>query len=659
MTEWLVCSSFLLVGAAIFVPMVPSVLRAKLFFSLVLFSAIADSIAVAPVFAGDATISGQIVFGWPLGVAVVGLERLSAFFLMIVAWFGLPAVALAGRFVPAGSGARAHWFFLGLLLLSMKLALVLDSLLHFLVVWEVMSLSSFFLVLMGNSGQQRRSAGLHYFVAMHVSVVLLMLGAVFLPEGDMSFSRMSGAESALASFVLLMTGFAFKMGLVPFHSWIPEAYPAAATHTSAIMSSLMSKLGVYGMLRTVLSGGFITEAAAWLVIVAGILSAVSGITFSVIRRDIKEILSYSSMENLGIITTGIGLMMLGSVQSNACMMWAGLAAALFKTLCHSFSKVVLFSAAGLVERAGVGRDIESMGGLSRRMPRVSLVFLGTAWASASLPPFGGVISEILLVLSMVAGLSTASPLATTGLVLVLVLLAMTGAIALLTWTRTWGIAFSGEPRSLAARSAREGGVWEAGILWVPLIGLLCMGMFPALVLEWVSPVMDTIAGATLFPDASLAAWPLVQHTMISTLVSLSLPIAVFGGIVFLLLLVRWLLLRKREQGEATTWSCGWKTPDSRIQYTASSFSDPFVSVVRPVLHTEREGEAVSGYFPASAGCHHHDDDPFRKKVIGRIGVFVSGVFSRFSWIQSGNMQQYILYGLVWLVAMLVWILVVA
>jgi NADH:ubiquinone oxidoreductase subunit 5 (subunit L)/multisubunit Na+/H+ antiporter MnhA subunit len=486
-----------------------------------------------------------------------------------------------------------------------------------------------------------------------------MLATVLLPVDSRVFSVAHEFSLGGLPFVFLMLGFSFKMGLVPFHSWLPEAYPAAPAHVSALMSSLMSKLGVYGMLRTVLSFGPVSESAAWIVMLLGILSAVSGITFAVIRRDMKEVLSYSSMENLGIITTGIGLMMLASSTSNIYMFAAGLAAVVFHTLCHSLYKIVLFSAAGIIEKAGFGRDLEGMGGIARRMPRISMVFFGMSWASASLPPYGGLISEILLIISLLAGLSFTSPFVTTALILVLALLVMTGAIALLAWTRTWGIAFSGEPRKAALKDIREEWSWGMYLLWIPLLGLLVLGVFPALVLGWVSPVMDHIAMSALHSGPMLAAWPVACLSLTSTLVALTIPLTLFVGLAGLLLVLRWFLLKSRVKASAKTWSCGWQQPDARVQYTASSFSDPFVSVVRPVLHSEKNEQAVAGYFPSQADSHHHDDDPVRRRLVVRLGVLVNAIFARFAWIQSGNMQQYLLYGLIYLVAMIAWVMVVA
>ncbi len=657
MMDWFFVGMACLLAGAFLVPFVPAQRRPVAFTLVILLSAIAETLALAPVFSGGGTVSSIVPFGWPLGDALLRIDRLSAFFLLVIAWLGLPALVVSGRFTRMDTvdGARIHWFFLGMLFLAMKLAIVLESLIHFLVVWEIMSLSSFFLVLMGNSLRRIRSAGLHYFVAMHISVVFLMLGAVVLGGGG--FTNLHGTTGL--SFLFLMTGFAFKMGLVPFHSWVPEAYPAASPHVSAIMSALMSKLGVYGMLRAVMAFGPSSEVAAWIVVAVGSISAVSGITFAVIRRDLKEILAYSSMENLGIITAGIGVMMLGSAYSNTFMLVAGIAAVLVHTICHSLYKIVLFTGAGLVEYAGAGRDLETLGGLARRMPRIAGTFFCMAWASASLPPFGGLISEILLVLGLVAGLTTGFPLVTTALVVILALVIMTGAVALLAWTRIWGIAFSGEPRSAGSAETDDRAVRGWAFLWIPVAVLLFMGLFPAVVFDLLLPFLDTLSLEMMPIDSGIGLWPLVRVSLPETLLSFSVPVIAFVAVIGFLLMVRAMLLRGRRVVAAATWACGWQKPDPSIQYTADSFSDPFVSVVRPVLHTEYEGEAVRGFFPESAGSNRQDDDPIRRKFVSRLGRLVDGVFARFAWIQSGNMQQYILYGLLWLSAMITWILVVA
>jgi formate hydrogenlyase subunit 3/multisubunit Na+/H+ antiporter MnhD subunit len=598
----------------------------------------------------------------PYGEIALGLDALSAFFLLIVYGVGL-AAAVYGAAYLAGEGTHRRlgppWFFFNLLFASMVVVILARNGVLFLVAWEVMALSSFFLVTFEDDKAPVRDAGRLYLIATHTGTAFLLALFVTLAHGtdSMDFARWSGAGAPMAPtlagvlFLLAVVGFGTKAGLVPLHVWLPEAHPAAPSHVSAVMSGAMIKMGIYGLLRTL---AFLGPPPPWwggLLIGLGVASALIGVLSALVQEDLKRLLAYSSVENVGLILIGVGLGVVGMAYDLPALAALGFAGALLHALNHALFKGLLFLGAGAVARQTGTRRLERLGGLLGTMPLTGACLLAGSAAIVALPPFNGFASEFLLYFASYRGVTALGGARGLLPLLALVGLALAGGLAAACFLRMAGIALLGLPRSEEGARAAEP---PFGML-APMVALaaacLLLGLLPATPAPVLLPAVSIVLGGgpASAALADLSGMAGLGATLARVVVLL---VASFAG----LLGLRRILLARRTVGAGVTWDCGYERPTARMQYTASSFSEPIREMFTLLLPARRRIVRPEGLFPAAASLRSRVVRPFQERLYRPAFDAVGGGISRLRFLHHGRVQLYVLYIVVTLVLMLIWFL---
>jgi hydrogenase-4 component B len=591
----------------------------------------------------------ELDFPWlAAGSGLVGVDALSAFFLVPILVIGLSGSIYGLGYWPQrrhpGTGAKLRLFW-GLLVAGLMLLVVSRHAMIFLLGWEIMALSAFFLVTTEDQREESRNAGWIYLLATHVGTFVLF--ALFIlwhrATGSYALQPVSGDGLGLGMlntlFFLALIGFGLKAGIMPMHFWLPGAHACAPCHVSAMLSGVVLKIGVYGLVR------FLSllpdPPAAWggLILALGAFSGLLGVVFALAQHDLKRLLAYHSIENIGIIFMGLGVAMLGRSMNRPDWVVVGLAGCLLHVWNHSFFKALLFLCAGAVVHGAHTRQIDRLGGLAKRMPWTAALFLVGAVAICGLPPLNGFVSEWLVYLGLLkTSLSNGAGMAAAAAV---PLLAMIGALALACFVKVFGAVFLGSPRTRAGAHAREAPV----SMRIPMLGLaagcLLIGVAPALT----APVLDRTLACWL-PGSEAASRPLAGLVPLQAIGFLAAALAA------LIALAAWFLVPRKPVPAVVTWDCGYARPTSRMQYTAASFARSLTDLFHWALHPHLQRPRLSGLFPGPASMHSHVGDAVLDRVLlpsGRQFESGAGWFRRF---QQGLIQHYVLYILIALLVLL-------
>jgi hydrogenase-4 component B len=594
--------------------------------------------AVSAVVAGISVLLTGEVWEWRSGVLIGGepvhlrLDGLSAWFLVLLAVVGGAGAAYATEYwkddahpVSAGRG-RFCW---SVLMLGMGLVLVCANGLHFLIVWELFAVSAYFLITLDARRVEVRRAGWLYLGASHFgTLVLLAFFALWAARtGSWELGLMRDRPELGWLYWLALVGFGVKAGLFPLHVWLPSAHASAPSHVSAIMSGVAIKMGVYGIVRF---GGWlpVPEAAGWCVVVMGMGSAVLGVLFALGQHDLKRLLAYHSVENIGIILLGVGFGLVAMARDHAVWGALALAGGLLHVWNHGLFKSLLFLGAGAMVHATGTREMSRLGGLWRLMPWTASLFGLGAVAIAGLPPLNGFVSEWLLYLGMFEALDEPRA-AVVAAVPGIVLLALTGALALACFVKVCGIVLLGAPRTDAARSARECGWWMRTPMMLLAFGCVLIGLGP----QWIWPALHSALGEVLGRGTAMPA-------SLGTLGMLHVALAL-GGVSAAI----WLWRRAHRGGWVVqpTWDCGYAAPTSRMQYTAGSFASTITGWFGWILRPEREVQAPEGLFPRHASFEQHTPETVLEHVVEPVAGVVMRCSSFVRRLQHGRAQAYVAY----------------
>ena len=594
---------------------------------------------------------------WPLPGASLTLEldALSGFFLIptfLVS--GLAAVYGAGYLLDSKRPTGLAWFSFNLLILSMMLVMLSGNGVVFLLAWELMSLASFFLVCFENEAPAAREAGWIYLVATHLGSAFILVLFVLMAKASGSFDFGAwkglplGPAFAGLVFLLTVTGFGTKAGFLPLHVWLPEAHPAAPSHVSAVMSGVMIKTGIYGLLRLYCLLSSPPHWCGWLLLAIGLSSGVAGVLFALAQHDLKRLLAYHSVENIGIISLGLGLGMLGLSWGCLPLAVLGFGGGLLHVLNHAIFKSLLFLGAGSVLHATGARELDHLGGLLKRMPWTGATFLVGAAAISGLPLLNGFVSEFLIYLgSFKALISPWFPAAAPAL-LAIAGLALIGGLASACFAKAFGIVFLGEPRTGRAEHAHESGPAMTLPMVVLASACVAIGLLPWLAVQAMGPLLESV---TRLPAPQIHA-TLAEAGGILTRIALTACLLL--GTALLLTILRRLLLSRRQISAAPTWDCGYALPTARMQYTASSFAQPLLTFFWPVLRTRERQAGLQGYFPGASSLTTETRDTYRELLFEPLFAGIRRLLGRLRGLQQGRMQLYVLYVGLALVALLIW-----
>ncbi|OGG57252.1 MAG: hypothetical protein A3F84_18500 [Candidatus Handelsmanbacteria bacterium RIFCSPLOWO2_12_FULL_64_10] len=570
---------------------------------------LAGALGIIPALAGA---SGDVRWAWsvPGGEFHVAVDGLSAFFLIPI--FGLSALAAVYGVEYLARDRRPTWIFYNLLVAGMVLVVISRNAMLFLVAWEVMALASYFLV-----ARDDEPAGRTFLIASHLGTAFLLVMFVLLGRSSLDFDSFAASGSSLI-FLLAVVGFGTKAGFVPFHVWLPEAHPAAPSHVSAVMSGVMIKTGIYGLVRTLTWLGEPPFWWGWLLAAVGAVSALTGIVFALAQRDLKRMLAYSSVENVGIIALGLGIGMIGQSAGLPAVASLGYSGAMLHVINHALFKGLLFLGAGAVLHATGTRELERMGGLLKRMPVTGATFLVGAAAICGLPALNGFVSEFLILTACFHAASGSVSTAVPALAAIAALALVTGLV-LAGFTRAFGVAFLGEPRT--PLEARDPGPWMRVPMLVLAAACAAVGL-----------------GAPWFVGFR---W-------------IGIVSAAFLALVGLLALARRALLKGRPVEAAGTWDCGYVRPTARMQYTASSFAQPITEMFALMLRPRRTVKPPEGLFPGASELRTETPDLCREKLYGPLMAGVERGLWRLRWMQQGHVHLYVLYIALTLVILMVW-----
>lgn len=586
--------------------------------------------------AGAAPVELVVTWAPPVDQLRLGLDPLSAFFVIPLAVLGA-ICGIYGAFYLDDQRVR-RWLaapacFYNVLVAAMLLVLLARDAIGLLVAWEVMTFASYFLVVFDHAQPEVRQAGWVYLIASHLGLTcmlcsFLLLGGHGLGFGDM-LSHSPGGATAVVAGVLGFVGFGVKAGIVPVHVWLPEAHAAAPSHVSALMSGIMIKLGIYGILRTIT---FVGPALPWgpVLLGLGVTGALVGIALALYQRDLKRALAYSSVENIGIILIGLGVGLWGAENDHPAIAALGMCGGLFHIWNHVLMKGLMFLGAGSLLHGAGTRDLEQLGGLAKRMPRTSALLILGGIAIAALPPLAGFAGEWLIYLGLAHGGTEAAP--GSGLLLLFAVAAMAtvGVMAVLCFVRMIGMGLLGQPRSAAAARAHESGGGLLGPIAVLAAAVIAMPFVLTLLLGALEPVIEQVTLARL--DTAIVSETLAPIPILGVVLWVGIGLGVVA--------IRRLVRRRRA---AETWGCGYLAPTARMQYSGASFAEGIHRLLPRLLRARIAARPSTDLFPSPGQLSADRRDPFTRAAYEPLLDRGARRFGQLRWVQQGLLHVYILY----------------
>jgi len=621
----------------------------------VLINAVLSSYIAIPALFGDSS-EHYFYGGYVFGQIAIRVDALSGWFILLMNFTAITGILYGSRYMKHYRNQSAnltlhfasyiinHFAMIGIYCVQNSLA--------FLCVWEIMAITSFLLIIFEFHKIETLKAGINYLVQSHISIMFLTFGFLWVNSFTGSFdfkaiTKYTSSVNTAVSFILFLCffiAFAIKAGFVPFHTWLPYAHPAAPSHVSGMMSGVIIKLGIYGILRMLLliKGDYLS--VGYFILVLSVITGVYGVMLAIIQHNIKKLLAYHSIENIGIIGVGIGIGCLGLGSNNSYLAFAGFAGALLHTLNHSLFKSLLFYAAGTIYHATHTLDIEQLGGLIKKIPKTAILFLLAALAICGLPPFNGFISEFIIYSGLFNGIQGNQITSTAFFVAAIFGLVTIGGMAMLCFTKAFGIIFLGNERHHLNETVNPITVSQDFVSLLPkyliAVFILLIGIFPQIFVTVVSKPVSLFTGSAFLQTQPMA--------IINTLQIISV-----AAIAFILLCVTVLWIKKKVTRNAAveiapTWGCGYAAPSSKFQYTANSFVRPFRKLVRPLLMMNKKEGEIKDIFPKQIHASSHPYDKMEAIFIDIPLMHLKGFIGRFRFLQNGNPQMYILYGVVFI-----------
>ncbi len=608
-------------------------------------------------------LGGQIVVftfygGTLFGDVVVRIDELSAWFILIINFTCLTGIFYGSEYLKAYNNSakklNLHWILFVLFQLSMVWVCMIQHGLLFLIVWEIMSLSSVLLVIYDNHNPKIIKAGINYLVQMHISIVFLTIGFIWLyfQTGSFSFDAFSayfGTNSNIGLFLVFFVGFGLKAGFIPLHSGLLQGDPAAPSHIAGIMSGVLVKLGIYGIFR--ISSYLVSDylLLGEIVITVAVATGLFGILNAAVHRSIKKMLAYCTIENIGTIGIGIGIGLIGLGNNSPILYYLGFGGALMHVLNHSLFKSLLFFSSGSVYQQTHTSDMEKLGGLIKQMPRTGIVFLIAAIAISGLPPFNGFLSEFLIYSGLIEGVKLHN---TNEMILFSVSLAgmsIIGGLSILTFTKVFGTIFLGKARKKLEVEPHEVSSKMLFPQYVIIAMMLSVAIFPHLYLQVVGNVLSGMSKHIVISQ------PIEFVNYISIMQNISIYSIFLICITAVLLAIRHQVLNKRSKVIQPTWICGYAAPTSKIQYTGKSFSKTLSKMFNfLVIERKQYSELERGeIFPNQRNHSSHYHDFFEYRFIHIVTNQLIYAANYFKFFQNGRIQSYVLYGIIFILTIFI------
>jgi hydrogenase-4 component B len=589
----------------------------------------------------------------------VRLDALGAFFLLIVSLLGLAVSIYSLGYVRGYFGRRNVGLlgaFYNALLLATTLLFAADNIWVFLIAWELTALTAFCLVVFEHEKPETRQAGVLFFIMSHIDAGCIIAGffLLFQQSGDYSFSSLHHIGEAMstgrrnAAFILFLLGFGIKSGIIPLHIWLPVAHPVAPSNVSALMSGVLIKLGVYGLARVCFD--FLGPPALWwgvTILTVGTVSAVLGVLYALMEHDLKRLLAYHSIENIGIILMGLGASLIFLRAEHPLLAALSLIAGLYHTINHASFKGLLFLGAGAVVQSTHTRNMEEMGGLIKRMPQTAFFFLMGAVAISALPPLNGFVSEWLTYQSLLQGFDVTQSLWRLVFPLSGAMLALTGALAAACFVKAFGITFLAQPRSDHAREAVEAAPSMRVGMGILTAACVLLGLFPTAFIRLLDPLTQQLIGGQISTQLTLANG-FVLGSLSKYPGTISMTGLVLTAVCLLPVpLALWLVFgRQTRTRRGPTWACGQPGLTPQMEYTATGFSKPvrmiFKALFQPRRDVQREYD-FSPYFATNIRFESHIEEVFVERLYRPLRIWILRVSRRVRALQAGSIHAYLLY----------------
>lgn len=579
-----------------------------------------------------------------VGIIPLARDGITLFFLFTFQLLSIAgsvyAIGYLEQYIERGIRIRWHLVSFTLLILSMQLVVVVQHALAFLVAWELMALSAYFCIVLENERPEVRRGGFWYFVATHASALFLYVFFILLHEKTGSwefadYARQTGWDAGTLAMLLVtgFVGFAIKAGFMPFHAWLPNAHPAAPAHVSGLLSAINIKAGVYGIVRMFMFFPIDRQAFGWALLAVALVSAIGGVWYALAQHEMKRLLAYHSVENIGIIGLGLAVAWLGRCINSPGLVALGVAGALLHTLNHAIFKALLFFGAGNVYLCAHTSDIEKLGGLAKVLPVTGAAFLIGAVSICGLPPLNGFISEFLIYKSFFQGGSLMGGHAPLALLVSAVSLAFVGGLAVACFTKLYGVVFLGESRSKTPLHGHE-----AISSFPVLVGLatVCgwIGFAPGAALRLVAPAVSEMSGLPAIRLGRELIAPLDELTPVFALLLL---------MTLLTLVVKLWAQKKAGVRLRETWGCGYQNVTARMQYSASSFAEELVKLGQPILGLKLHWKPITQVLPEPRTFNSHGFDQVEQGLWIRLDRAIGRALRMLRWIQSGNIRHYVVY----------------
>ncbi len=627
--------------------------RAVLTLCVVSIQVIINFIVALSVFA-NGNVEYSYPGSWVTGEIPIRIDYLSAWFMLIIsftfltgAWYGIQYMK---KYRKQTSNIALHAIAFIFVYTALIDICVIQNGFVMLVVWEIMALSSFIIIIFEHSKTDTLKAGINFFIQSHICMLFLTLAFMWvkIKTGSFDFDAITAYTSSqpevvgIGLFLVFFIGFAIKAGFVPFHTWLPLAHPAAPAHISGIMSGVIIKIGIYGILRVLLLIKTDMVTIGYFIVTISVITGVYGVMLAIVQHNLKKLLAYHSIENIGIIGIGIGLGCLGAGYGNPLLVVCGFGGALLHTLNHSLFKSLLFYSAGNVYQAIHTMDIEAMGGLLRRMPRSGYLFLIGSLAICGLPPFNGFVSEFIIYAGLFNGLLTNNFLFTLFILFAILGLVLIGGLALMCFTKAFGIVFLGTPRKKFDETKVSEKPSKIFPMYFVALAIILIGILPLLVMPAIQKILWLYQpDSTVFTSFQIKA-------ILNTLSSVGWYSLGFIALIAIMFYIRHLITSKREVSTGETWGCAYSGDAAKMQYTASSFVRTYRKLAGPLLMIKKEKSEALGLYPVHINQITHPGDNVEKWFIEKPLLLIRKFLNRFVFLQNGNIQAYILYGLIFI-----------
>jgi len=637
-------------------------------FVMALVSSLAGCILSVSILLSGRPLHVEIMQTHLFGTMAIHADRVSAFFLgvisLLAAAVSFYSFGYATEFLQRRSMGLLVFLYNGFLL-SMVGVVIAGHAVLFVFVWELMSLMTYFLISYEHEDPAARRAASLYIVMTHIGTALLVIMFVLLysSAGSFSFDAFRSVGSRLPAttqsliFLCATVGFGIKAGIIPLHIWLPEAHPAAPSNVSALMSGVMIKTGIYGMVRVFFDflGPDIPGWWGILILLVAVTSSVLGVLYALMEHDLKRLLAFHSIENIGIILMGVGAALLFSSFGYRPLAAIALIAGLYHVLNHAIFKGLLFLGAGSVLHGTHSRNIEELGGLIRKMPWTSFFFLTGAVAISALPPLNGFVSEWLTFQALLLGFHISDLTVKIAVPLTVALLALTGALAAACFVKAFGITFLGLPRSDRAEHAHESPFSMIAAMGVLAAFCVLFGVVPGLVVSVLNPLAGSLLRTHLSSQLVLNGGMLLVPQSASTSISPAVLTGLLVAVTLIPLGVGYLFGGRLRRRLAMTWACGLRRIEPRMQYTATGFSKPLRLIFSNIYRATHEieiAEETSPYFRPDITYELRTESVFLKYLYEPVYRFIIASARMVRRIQTGHIHSYLAYIFVTLVLLL-------